>query len=311
MGEGSELTVTGVPNTDGATKIASSSTDSGLLAIENSCDLPITIIEARSGWQWLDLREMWRYRELLLFLTWRDVMVRYKQTALGAAWAILQPMATMIVFTLFLGRALGVSDTGVPYPLYVYAGILPWTFFSGAITSAANSVVGNQNLVTKIYFPRLIVPLSAVGVGLVDLAVGFVMLLVLMAWFGVMPGWSFLLLPVLVLLLMLAAVGIGTLMSALTVAYRDFRHALPFGVQLWMFATPCIYLIPETAIGPRGQWLLPLNPAYGLILNFQRAVFDQPLDLYALGVSSAVGLLGVVVGTAYFRRVERSFADII
>ncbi len=254
---------------------------------------------------------MWRYRELLFFLTWRDVTVRYKQTALGAAWAILQPMATMIVFTLFLGRALGVADTGVPYPLYVYAGILPWTFFSGAITSAANSVVGNQNLVTKIYFPRLIVPLSAVGVGLVDLAVGFVMMLVLMAWFGVMPGWSFLLLPVLVLLLMLAAIGIGTLMSALTVAYRDFRHALPFGVQLWMFATPCIYLIPETAIGPRGHWLLPLNPAYGLILNFQRAVLDQPLDLYALGVSSAVGLLGVVVGAAYFRRVERSFADII
>lgn len=283
----------------------------GTVAPAAGDDLPVTVIEPSTGWRLIDFGELWRYRELLWCLTWRDIAVRYKQTVFGVAWAVAQPLATMIVFSMFLGQAVGAAGAGVPYPLYVFAGMLPWTFFSGAIGSAGNSVVGNQNLITKVYFPRLVVPLSAVGVGLVDLGIGFVMLLVLMAWFGVMPGLTFLMVVPVVVLLVITAVGVGTLLAALTVAYRDFRHALTFGIQLWMFATPCIYIDPEVGLGERARALLPLNPAYGLILNFQRAVAGREPDLYALAVSGAVGVVCVVAGVAYFRRVERGFADII
>jgi lipopolysaccharide transport system permease protein len=274
-------------------------------------DLPVTVIEARKGWQLIDFRELWRYRELLWCLTWRDVAVRYKQAVLGVAWAVLQPLSTMIVFTLVLGRTVGAQQTDVPYPLHVFAGMMTWTFFSSAVNSAANSVVGNQNLITKVYFPRLVVPLSAVGVSFVDLAISFVMLFVLMLWFGVLPTATFAMVPVSLVLLAAAAMGIGTLLSALTVAYRDFRYALSFGMQLWMFATPCIYVDPLTALGERSRWLLPLNPAYGLILNFQNAVLGRAPDFYALAVSGTLAMLSIVIGAAYFRRVERSFADII
>jgi lipopolysaccharide transport system permease protein len=278
---------------------------------ETTDDLPVTIIERRPSWQIVDLRELWRYHELLFFLTWRDVKVRYKQTALGAAWAVLQPLATMIVFTLFLGRMAGVATTDVPYPLFVFAGMLPWTFFANAVSSAGNSVVGNQNLVTKVYFPRLIIPMSAVGAGLVDFAVAFGLLAAMMLWYGVLPGWQIVLAPLLVLLMTVAAMGAGTLLSALTVAYRDVRYAVQFGVQLWMFATPCIYLRAETAIGPNARLLLPLNPAYGLIYNFRQAMLGGPLDLYSLSVSAAVSATLLLLGCLYFRRVERGFADII
>jgi lipopolysaccharide transport system permease protein len=274
-------------------------------------DLPVTVIEPRPGWQIIDLAELWRYRELLWCLTWRDISVRYKQAVFGAGWAIIQPLATMFVFTMFLGRALGAEESDAPYPLHVFAGMMMWTFFSGSISSAGNSLVGNQNLVTKVYFPRLVVPLSAVGVGLVDLGVAAVMLVGLMVWYGIVPGLPILMVPVVLLLMCLAAVGIGTLLAALMVAYRDFRFVLNFGVQLWMIATPCIYLDPETALGERSRLLLPLNPAYGLILNFQLAVLGREPDLYALVVSGAVGVLMVFVGLAYFRRVESSFADVI
>ena len=274
-------------------------------------DLPVTVIERRPSWRIVDLRELWRYHELLFFLTWRDVKVRYKQTVLGAAWAVLQPLATMIVFAMFLGRMAGAGASDIPYPLFVFAAMLPWTFFANAIGSAGNSVVGNQNLVTKVYFPRLIIPMSAVGAGLVDFAVAFVMLAGLMLYYGVLPGWQIVLAPLMVLLMTIAALGTGTLLSALTVAYRDVRYAVQFGVQLWMFATPCIYLNPETSIGPNGRLLLPLNPAYGLIDNFRRTVLGVPLDVYSLSVSAAVGVSLLLLGCLYFRRVERSFADII
>ncbi len=274
-------------------------------------DLPVTIIERRPDWQIVDLRELWRYHELLFFLTWRDVKVRYKQTVLGAAWAVLQPLATMIVFTLFLGRMAGVATTDVPYPLFVFAGMLPWTFFANAVSSAGNSVVGNQNLVTKVYFPRLIIPMSAVGAGLVDFAVAFGLLLLMMVGYAVAPSWQIVFAPLLVLLMTVAAMGFGTLLSALTVAYRDVRYAVQFGVQLWMFATPCIYLNPETSIGPNARLLLPLNPAYGLIYNFRQSMLGGPLDAYSLTVSAAVGLTALLLGCLYFRRVERGFADII
>lgn len=274
-------------------------------------NLPITIIERRRGWQIFDLKELWRYRELLFFLTWRDVKVRYKQTVLGAAWAIIQPLATMVVFTVFLGQLASVPSGDFPYPLFVFAGLLPWTFFSNAITSAGQSVVGSQNLVTKVYFPRLIIPISAVGVGLVDFLIAFGMLFVLMFWYGVFPGINFLLAPFLILGLMIAALGMGILLSALTVAYRDFRYVVPFAVQLWMFATPSIYMQADAVVSPRAQWVLPLNPAYGLIYNFRQSVLGGELDFYSLAVSSGVGMVLLLLGCLYFRRVERSFADII
>jgi lipopolysaccharide transport system permease protein len=274
-------------------------------------DLPVTVIERRPGWQVVDLRELWRYRELLFFLTWRDVKVRYKQTVLGAAWAVLQPLATMLVFTLSLGRVPGVAEGIEDYSLYVFAGLLPWTFFQNALTSAGNSVVGNQNLVTKVYFPRLIIPMSAVGAGLVDLAIAFALLLAMMPFYQVWPGWGVRLLPVVLLLLVTAALGVGTLLAALTVAYRDFRYVVSFGVQLWMFATPCIYLNPAEVVGPLGKALLPLNPVYGLILNFRLVVLGGEPDWYALGVSGAVSVGLFLAGCLYFRRVERDFADII
>lgn len=272
-----------------------------------NADLPVTVIERRAGWRLVDVAEIWRYRELLWFLAWRDIKVRYKQTILGAAWAVLQPLATMIVFTLFIGRMSGADME--TYPLFVFAGLLPWTFFANGLSSAGQSVVANQNLVTKVYFPRLLIPMGTVATGLVDLAIGFGLLLILIPFFGGAFGFGLLWTPIIVGLLALAALGIGVLLSALTVAYRDFRHVVPFLVQLWMFATPVIYL--QGDLGPRWQTWLPLNPAYGLIAAFRHSVLSEPIDVYALGVSAGVSIAMLIVGCLYFRRVERSFADII
>jgi lipopolysaccharide transport system permease protein len=274
-------------------------------------ELPSVVIAAGSPWRFVDLAELWRYRELLAFLVWRDVKVRYKQTVLGAAWAILQPLATMIVFSLFFSRVSQPVEGGPPYPLFVLAGLLPWFFFSNGVSSASQSIVANQSLVTKIYFPRVMIPMGAVAGGLVDFGISLCLLLVMMAYFGVLPGLGLLLAPVLVALLVVASLGVGTLLSALTVAYRDVRHIVPFLVQLWMFATPAIYLSSAEPVGGRWAWLLPLNPAQGLISNFRAAVLGTSLDWYALGVSAAVSFTALIVGGMYFRRVERSFADII
>jgi lipopolysaccharide transport system permease protein len=273
--------------------------------------LPITILEAKPGWRVIDLSELWRYRELLYFLTLRDIKIRYKQTVLGAAWAILQPLATMLVFSLFFGRVAGNPSSNVPYPLFVLAGLVPWMFFANAIGQAGQSVVGNQNLVTKIYFPRLMIPMGAVAAGLVDLAISFAMLVVMMLWYGMTPGWSFVLVPFLTSGLVIAALGVGTLLSALTVAYRDFRHAVPFLVQFWMFATPCIYLQTRISASPVVNRVLPLNPAYGLIANLRQAMLGGPIDWHSLAVSMMVSLFLLGVGCFYFRRVESQFADII
>jgi lipopolysaccharide transport system permease protein len=259
-------------------------------------NLPVTIIERRPGWQFIDLAEMWRYRELLYFLTWRDIKVRYKQTVLGAAWAILQPLATMLVFSVFFGRMAQVPSGDVAYSLCAFAGLLPWYFFSNSIGSAGQSVVGSQNLVTKVYFPRLIIPMGAMGPFLVDFAVAFVLLLAMMPFYGVWPGWGMLLLPAIVLMLILAALGVGTLLSALTVAYRDFRYVVPFMVQLWMFATPTVYMQADAFVGPRWQPVLALNPAYGLIANFRIAVLGGTFDWTSLGISSAVSLFLLLIG---------------
>jgi lipopolysaccharide transport system permease protein len=263
-------------------------------------ELPVTTLTRRSRWAWLELGEFWHFRDLFFFLTWRDIKIRYKQTVLGAAWAVVQPFATMVLSTV---------DT--PYPLFVFAGLLPWTFFANAIGSASQSIVGNERLVTKVYFPRLIIPTAAIAAGLVDFAIAFGVLLGMMLWYGVLPGWGILLVPFIALALVTAAVGMGALLAALTVAYRDFRYVVPFSVQLWMFATPCIYLQPETVLEPLAQTLMPLNPVYGVIVNFRAALLGGPFDLYAMTVSSVVGLVLLLAGAFYFRQVEQSFADII
>jgi lipopolysaccharide transport system permease protein len=264
---------------------------------------PLTAIVPQAGWALPDLGELWRYRELLFFLALRDVKVRYKQTVLGVGWAVAQPLMTMAVFALFLGRATGVANQVEHYPLFVFAGMVAWTFFGNTVNAAASSVVANERLVTKIYFPRLIIPLSTVGVGVFDLCIASVLMGVMAAGSGVTPGWSLLLLPLTVLALAVAAAGVGILLAALIVAQRDFKYVLTFGVQLWMFATPSLYM-PAEALDPALRQFLPLNPAYGLVLGFRQAALGGPFDWPAFGVSAAVGVL-------YFRRVERSFADTI
>lgn len=271
----------------------------------------LTVIERRSDWKILDVRELWRYRELFLLLTWRDITVRYKQTALGVAWAVLQPLATMVVFSVVFGRIASAPKTDVPYPLFVFAGLLPWMFFANAIGSAGQSVVGNQNLVTKVFFPRLLIPAGAVGAGLVDLAISFGLMLLLMLYYGMVPGPGLVFVVPLILGLVIVALGVGIFLSALTVKYRDFRHAVPFMVQLWMFATPAIYLQSGDVVGPRIRPFLPLNPVHGLISGFRWATLGGPLDTYALGVSLGVGLALFLAGCLYFRRVESGFADVI
>ncbi|QJW94303.1 O-antigen export system, permease protein [Frigoriglobus tundricola] len=271
---------------------------------------PLTVIEPQTGWALPDLSELWRYRELLFFLALRDIKVRYKQTVLGLGWAVAQPLATMAVFALFLGKMAGASAGVEHYPVFVFAGMVAWTFFGNTVTTAAGSVVANERLVTKIYFPRLIIPLSTVGVGLFDLVIASALLAAMAGAVGIVPGWSVLLLPLVVGSLAVAAAGVGVLLSALIVSQRDFKYVLTFGVQLWMFATPSVYL-PTDAIGPTAQTYLPLNPAYGLVLAFRQAALGGAFDWYAFGVSSAVGLLLAVAGLMYFRRVERGFADAI
>ncbi len=282
----------------------------GASAPPTETEPPLTVLEPQRGWALPDVRELWRYRELLFFLALRDVKVRYKQTVLGLGWAVAQPLATMAVFVLFLGKMAGTSNGIEHYPLFVFAGMVAWTFFGSTVTTAAGSVVANERLVTKIYFPRLVIPLSTVGVSAFDLVIASGLLAVIALSFGVVPGWSILAMPLVVLMLAVASAGVGVLLAALIVSQRDFKYVLTFGVQLWMFATPSIYL-PTEALGPTAQTYLPLNPAYGLVLAFRQSALGGAIDWYALGVSSAVGVLFAVAGVLYFRRVERSFADTI
>ena len=269
----------------------------------------LTVIEPPKGWHMLDWRELWAYRELLWVLTMRDIKVRYKQTVLGAAWAILRPFITMVIFSVVFGRLAQMPSDGLPYPVFVYAGLLPWTFFAGAISASGQSLVGSAHLVSKVYFPRLIIPLSSVGAGLVDLAISTVILLLMMLWYGV--GWSPQLLaaPLLLLAVVFTALGVGTLLSALTVAYRDFTHLTPFVVQIWMYITPVIF--PVSLVPERWQWVLFLNPMTGLVEGFRSAFLGRPFDFAGLGISFAIAAVAFAIGVAYFEKVERRFADII
>jgi lipopolysaccharide transport system permease protein len=266
-------------------------------------------IEPPRGLAAVPLRELWAYRELLYFLVWRDVKVRYKQTAIGAAWAIVQPLLTMVVFSVIFGAFAGIPSDGVPYPVFTFAALLPWQLFANALTGAGNSLVGSQNLITKVYFPRLLVPLAAVLGGLVDFAVAFAILLGLMAWFGVMPTAAVVTLPLFVLLALAAALAAGLWLSALNVRYRDVRYTIPFLTQLWMYATPVVY--PSSIVPEPWRALLGLNPLAGVVEGFRWALLGAPAPGPLLWVSVAVVAALLAGGLIYFQRMESSFADVV
>ncbi|MBA3514346.1 MAG: ABC transporter permease [Pyrinomonadaceae bacterium] len=273
-------------------------------------DEPLVRIRPGKSWAVVDFRELWAYRELFYFLVWRDLKVRYKQTVLGVAWAIIQPLFTMLIFTLFFGRLAGVPSDDVPYPVFVYAGLLLWTFFANAVTTSGNSLVGNANLLSKVYFPRLFIPSAAVGAGLVDLAIAFVILVGLMIYYSVVVTWGILMLPVLVLLTTLLAVGVGTWLSALNVKYRDIRFALPFLIQIWMFVSPIIY--PPSFVPEKWRWLLALNPLTGIIDSFRVSLFSHREFNWGMLAISTVITLALLAYSAYaFWRMEENFADIV
>jgi len=272
--------------------------------------IPTYIIESRKGWGAPSLREIWEYRDLLLFLVWRDLKVRYKQTVLGVAWAVIQPVTTMMIFTIIFGKLANLPSEGVPYPVFSLAALLPWQLFAGALQRGGASLVANANLLTKVYFPRLIIPLSAIAAGLVDFAVAFVVLIVLMLFFGIVPTWAILWLPLLTLFALLTALAVGLWLSALNVQYRDVQHTIPFLVQAWMFASPVAY---STELVPMGLWriMYGLNPLVGVIQGFRWALLGgNPPDELAVVSAFMVGLL-LVSGLIYFRHMEKSFADVV
>jgi lipopolysaccharide transport system permease protein len=271
------------------------------------------VYEPKSGWAVLNLRELWSYRELLYFLTWRDILVRYKQAVLGVAWAILQPLLTMIVFTVVFNRILGVKspDAGVPYPVFSFAGLLPWQFFAGALTRSGVSLVGNANLLTKVYFPRLVIPISAVLAGLMDFAISFLVLIALMAAYGIAPTRNIVFLPLFVLLAIASALSVSLWLSALNVLYRDVQYLIPFLVQLWMFVSPVIYPIDQIPVGPL-RVVFALNPMTGVIGGFRWALLGQQFPGgYYLWISTTVVAILLAGGLFYFRRMERVFADVV
>lgn len=270
---------------------------------------PLVVIELKPGWMLLNLHDLWDYRDLLYILVERDIRVRYKQTVLGAAWAIIQPLLTMVIFTLFFGKITGVPSDGLPYPIFAYAGLLPWTFFSNAVTNGGNSLVTNSSLITKVYFPRMIVPIATVAASFLDFIIAFVFLIPMMFYYKIGISAKMLMLPVLTVLISLLAMGIGMLMSAINVKYRDVRYALPFVIQLGLFITPIIY--PLSIVPEKWHRVMALNPLTGLIEAFRDACFGMPFDWVNLGISTAV-TISILIFTAYtFRKMERSFADVI
>lgn len=276
----------------------------------HTADIPVLRIRPSAGWRALDLRELWRFRELLYFLVWRDVKVRYKQTVLGAAWALIQPLFLMVIFTVLFGKLGGISSEGVPYPLFSLSAVLPWTYFANALTGASNSLVGNSHLISKVYFPRLLIPAAAVLGGLVDFGLGLLLLLPLMLYFGCMPALATLLaVPLLTILTVGFALGTGLWLSALNVEYRDVRYAVPFVVQVWMFVTPVIW--PLSRLDGTYRWLASLNPLAGVVEGFRSVVLGQAWDWTSLLLACVVTAATLITGAFYFRRLERTFADVV
>lgn len=270
----------------------------------------LTVIRANDGWFSTSLNELWEHRGLVYFLCWRDIKVRYKQTFLGVAWAVLQPLFTVLVFTLFFGRLAKLPSDDIPYPLFALAGLVPWGFFSNALSQAANSVVNSAGLISKVYFPRLAVPLATILAGAVDFGVTLLLLGIMMAWYRVSLTWAILLLPVLSLIVAIAALGIGLWLSALNVKYRDVRYVLPFVTQLWMFATPIVY--PSSLLPEHWRAFYGINPMAGVVEGFRWSLFNGngPFPQIVL-VSAVVSCLFLITGGLYFRSTERSFADLI
>ncbi len=270
-----------------------------------------TLIEPTRGWAPLKLGQLWRYRELLYFLAWRDIKVRYKQTALGATWAIIQPVMTMVIFTVVFSRIAKVPSEGVPYPVFAFCGLVPWTFFAYALTQASNSLVGSANLISKVYFPRLVVPIAASLAGLLDFGIAFMVLLVLMLFFHVLPAVAIVTLPFFVLLALAAALAVGIWLSALNVQYRDVRYTVPFLTQIWLYATPIAYSasgVHNTAL----HALFALNPMTGVVEGFRWALLGtRELDALSLSISTGITVVALVGGLFYFRRMEQRFADVV
>ena len=289
---------------DASAKVAGQSTiDRSAMA-----DPTELIIQPTRGWIGIDWGELLRYRELLYFLVWRDFKVRYKQTVLGVAWAVLQPVFNMVVFTIIFGKLANISSEGMPYAVFVYAGLLPWTFFSGGVNLAGLSLVNQQNLLTKIYFPRLFVPTASIGAGMVDMAISFGVFAIILLFYQTVPSWQIVFLPPLILLTVLATLGFGYTLAALTVSYRDFRFVVPFMLQAMMYLSPVIY--PVSLVPGKWQWLLALNPMTGIIDAYRSAILGKPWNFTTLAVSTAATLVLFVFGLFYFRKTERKFADI-
>lgn len=272
-------------------------------------ELATVHIEPSRGWVSLKLHELWAYRELLYFLTWRDIKVRYKQTSLGAVWAILQPFMTMVVFSLFFGKLAKMPSEGIPYPIFSYAALLPWNYFASSLGQSSNSLVGSAGLITKVYFPRLVVPIASVLAGVIDFAIAFMVLLGMMIYYDIQPTWQVVFLPLFLLLALITALGIGLWLSALNVQYRDVRYVIPFLTQFWMFATPVVY--PSSLLDEPWRTLYGLNPMVGVVEGFRWALFstDPPKAMLVVSALVSIGLL--VSGAFYFRRMEKTFADTI
>ena len=276
----------------------------------NIDDFPLIWLTPSSGWVTLRLHEIWEYRELLFFLTWRDIKIRYKQTALGAAWAVLQPFLTMVVFSIFFGGLAKVPSDGIPYPIFAYTALLPWTLFAFALTQSSNSLLTDEKLISKVYFPRLIIPISATMAGLMDFAIAFVLLLAMMIYYGVFPTLAIVPLPLFVLLAITTAIAVGLWLSALNVEYRDIRYVIPFLTQFWMFSTPIAY--PSSIVPEFWRPLYGLNPMAGVVEGFRWAMLGKaqppgPMLLVSIGMVIMLSIGGLF----YFRRMERTFADVI
>ena len=297
----------------GSSRLTAAVIQKGNMTVQS--DSPVTLIRPPRGWQAINLRDLWLYRELVYFLTWRDVKVRYKQAVLGIGWAIIQPIVTMVVFTFIFNQFLDVKpDAGIPddwYPIFAFAGLLPWQFFQGALQRASTSLVSNSNLLTKVYFPRLIIPSSAVAAGLVDFGFSFLIMIGLMIYFGVPFTLQMLWLPLFLMVALLTALAVGLWLSALNVQYRDVQHMVPFLLTIWMYVSPVVY--PIDVINVSGFWkaVYALNPMVGVIQGFRWVLFgtNPPGWMFAISMTMVLLLLGS--GLFYFRRMERTFADLI
>jgi lipopolysaccharide transport system permease protein len=277
-------------------------------------DLPkphaVIRIEPSRGWVSLRLADVWVYRELLYFLTWRDIKVRYKQTVIGAAWAIIQPFFTMVVFSIFFGRLAKIPSDGVPYPVFAYAALVPWTFFANGLSASADSVVSSANLIKKVYFPRLAVPIAGVIAGAVDFVLAFAVLLGMMLYFGIVPTWKIVFLPAFVLLGVVTALGVGLWLAAMNAQYRDVRYAVPFLTQFWLFATPVAY--PSSLLSEPWRTVYGLNPMVGVVEGFRWALLGTATSPGYMAAASSVAAVALLVGGAYyFRRMEKTFADVV